>query len=190
MPGPQHAPALQRCDDALVRIETVTAWLGGFVIFLLMFMVTAEVILRRLFNSPIPGQQDVTILSMVAFGVLCISYCYRQAGHIRMDLVLKVTDGRLRWLLNLMITIIALVTVSAVWPGTWAHFVRAYDLGDSTFGVGLPTWPSKLAVPIGLGLLWIRLMLELWVYGRLVARPDAEPVGVPRSPDPREDMDA
>ena len=184
------APLLHCCDRALIRVETVTAWLGGLVIFLMMFLVTAEVFLRRLFNSPIPGQQDITILSMAAFGVLCISYCYRHSGHIRMDLILKLAGGRLRWALSLLITAVALLTVSAVWPGTWTHFVRAYDLGDSTFGIGLPTWPSKLAAPVGLGILWLRLVLEFWVYGRLILRPDAVPVGVPTPPDPREDMDA
>ena len=68
---------LRLCDTALMRVEMVTATLAGLVIFLMMFLVTAEVFLRRVFNSPIPGQQDITILSMVAFGVLCISYCYR-----------------------------------------------------------------------------------------------------------------
>lgn len=186
-PGPRF---LRLCDDALMRIEWLTAVLAGLVIFVLMFLVTAEVFLRRVFNSPIPGQQDITILSMIAFGVLCISYCYRQAGHIRMDLVLKLARGRTRWALNLMITLIALVTVSAIWPGTWTHFVRSYDFGDSTFGIGLVTWPSKLAVPVGLGLLWLRLVLEIWVYGRLIADPDAEPIGVPAPGAPGEEMDA
>ncbi|MGF1477522.1 MAG: TRAP transporter small permease [Geminicoccaceae bacterium] len=181
---------LEGCDRALMRLEAATAWIGGLVIFLLMGLVTAEVVLRRLFNSPIPGQQDITILSIVAFGLLCISYCYRQSGHIRMDLVLLKTSGRLRWLLNLVVTLLALLTVTAIWPGTWNHFLRAFELGDTTFGIGLPTWPSKLAAPVGLGLLWLRLVLELWVFGRLIATPDAEPIGVPRPPDPREDMDA
>ena len=44
--------------------------------------------------------------------------------------------------------------------------------------------------PVGLGILWLRLVLEFWVYGRLILRPDAVPVGVPTPPDPREDMDA
>ena len=107
-----------------------------------------------------------------------------------MDLLLKLAHGRMHWALSLLITIIGLITISAIWPGTWSHFTRAYELGDSTFGVGLATWPSKLAAPIGLGLLWLRLLLEVWVFGRLIVRPDAEPIGVPKPPDPREEMDA
>ena len=89
-----------------------------------------------------------------------------------------------------MATIAGLFLVIAILPGTWTNFLRAYQFGDTTMGIGLPTWPSKLAAPIGLGVLALRLTLELWVYGRLIANPDLEPVGVPAPPDPLEDMDA
>ena len=185
-----QAPVLAILDRGLARIELVTAWIGGLVIFLMMFLVTAEVVMRRLLASPIPGQVDITMLSMVAFGVLCVSFCYRRAGHIRMDLLVKVLRGRSRWSLELLVTLVAFVTISAILPGTWNHFLRAFEFGDTTFGVGLQTWPSKLAVPIGLGVLWLRLLVEFWVYGRLILRPDAAPIGVPTPPDPGEDMDA
>lgn len=181
---------LATLDIALMKIELVTARLAGLVIFLIMLLVSAEVFLRRLFNSPIPGQVDITMMSMVAFSVLCISYCYRQAGHIRMNLLVQMTQGRMTWVAQLFVTLMALLLVTSIVPGTWTHFHRAYAIGDTTFGIGLPTWPSKLVVPVGLGILWLRLVLEVWVFGRLILRPTAEPIGVPRPPDPLEDMDA
>lgn len=184
------AVLLHRLDAALARAEAATAVIAGAVIFGLMLLVTAEVVLRRLFNAPIPGQQDITILSMAAFGVLCISFCYRHAGHISMDLLVTALRGRPRWILQLLITVLVLMTVTAVWPGTWTHFLRAYSIGDTTFGIGLPTWPSKLAAPVGLGILWLRLILEVWIYGRLIVNPQADPVGVPIPPDPLTDMDS
>ncbi len=190
MPDPAKKSKLQVLDQVLMKIEVSTAIIAGAIIFFLMFLVTAEVFLRRVFNNPIPGQQDITILSMVSFGVLCISYCYRQAGHIRMDLLLKKFTGRIHWSLNLAVTLIALLTVTAIWPGTWTHFLRAFQFGDSTFGIGLSTWPSKLAVPVGLGVLWLRLLLEIYVYGRLIKNPELEPIAVPMPADPREKMDA
>ncbi len=177
-------------DKQLMKLELATVWVGGLVIFLVMFLVTAEVLSRRFFNAPIPGQVDIIMMAMVAFSVLCISYCYRQAGHIRMDLILRLLKGRYVWIGHLLVTILSLITVSSITPGTWTHFSRAFELGDTTFGVGLITWPSKLAVPIGLAVLWLRLTLELWVFGRLVVKPDAEPIGMPSPPDPRKEMDA
>lgn len=192
MTASDHAEAalLRRLDAGLSRVEAATAVVAGAVILGLMFLVSAEVAMRRLFNSPIPGQQDITILSMAAFGVLCVSYCYRHAGHISMDLLVTSLRGRSRWILQLLITLLVLGTVTAILPGTWTHFMRAWSIGDTTFGIGLSTWPSKLMAPVGLGILWLRLALELWVYGRLIADPQATPVGVPTPPDPLNDMDS
>lgn len=181
---------LDTLDRLLQRVEYATAWIAGVTIFGLMLLASAEVLSRRLLNAPIPGQVDFTSLSMVTFSLLCISHCYRQAGHIRMDILQKMTTGRLSWMTQLLTTCIALFLVTAILPGTWSHFMRAWTLGDSTIGVGLSTWPSKLAAPVGLGILWLRLVLELWVYGRLIADPDLDPIGVPRAPDPVDHMDA
>ncbi len=181
---------LRAADSALGRVEWLTAWIGGVTIFALMIMIAAEVILRRVFEAPIRGQVDVTELTMVSFGVLCVSHCYRHAGHIRMDLLLKVLRGRGRWIAEIVVTLIAFAVVTVLLPGAWSHFERAFEFGDSTIGISLPTWPSKLAVAVGLGILWLRLLLAFWVYGRLVIDPAATPVAVPVPPDPREDMDA
>ncbi|SNT01990.1 TRAP transporter small permease subunit [Tropicimonas sediminicola] len=181
---------LEKLDKALMRVEYLTAWLGGLTIFVIMLLVTTEVLMRRLFNAPIQGQIDFIQMAMVTFSVLCISYCYRQAGHIRMDMLQKMARGRMGWATHLFATIVALFVVLAILPGTWAHFMRAWELGDTTIGVGLPTWPSKLAVPVGLGILAARLMLELWVFGRLILNDKLKPIGVPEPPDPLEDMDA
>jgi len=181
---------LNLLDKTLMRVEYATVWLAGATIFVIMLLVSAEVLMRRLFNSPIAGQVDFTSMTMVTFSLLCISYCYRQAGHIRMDMLQKLTSGRLSWSTHLFATLVGFCLVTAILPGTWNHFLRAWSLGDTTLGVGLPTWPSKLAAPVGLGLLWLRLLLEIWVFGRLLLNPDLEPVGVPRAPDPIDDMDA
>lgn len=177
-------------DKTLMQIELATARLAGFTIFVLMILGTSEVVLRKVFNSPIRGQLDFTTLAMISFSVLCISHCYRQSGHVRMDLMIRATKGRAYWSAHLLVTVAALLTISVILPGTWTHFLRAYEFGDTTFGIGLPTWQSKLAVPIGFGILWLRLALELWVFGRLVIDPNAEPIGVPTAPDPLKEMDA
>lgn len=187
---PDEAPLLRRADAALFAAEWALAALAGIVIFALMALISADVLARGLFAAPIRGQVDATSLAMVSFGVLCISYCYRRAAHIRMDILVTALEGRARWAVELATTVLALVVVTAIIPGSWTHFMRAYEFGDTTMGVGLPTWPSKLAVPVGLGVMWLRLTLELWIYGRLIADPGRAPVGVPAPPDPTRDMDS
>ena len=56
----------------------------------------------------------------------------------------------------------------------------AYQIGDSSMDIQLPTWPAKFTVPLALSVLWLRLVLQICGYVRMVRHPDAEPVAVPK----------
>jgi hypothetical protein len=64
-----------------------------------------------------------------------------------------------------------------IWYGS-GHFLRAYQLGDSTIDTQLPVWPSKLAVPVAFFLLWLRLWLQFAGYLRMAIDPRRRPVAV------------
>jgi hypothetical protein len=64
--------------------------------------------------------------------------------------------------------------------------MRAFYLGDSTIDAQIPLWPSKLVVPISLGLLFIRLLVSLWAYLRIITDPSKPVVGVAELVDAQE----
>ena len=63
---------------------------------------------------------------------------------------------------------------------SFTNFLRAYQIGDSTMDIRLPTWPAKFMVPMALGVLWLRLVLQICGYVRMIRHPDADPVAVPK----------
>lgn len=144
-----------------------------------MFLGIAQVLGRRLFDRPISGYIDFVELSMATFAFLGVAYCQRQGGHVRMEMVLKFARGRTQWALEVFGTLVALFIIAVlIWYG-YGHFLRAWTLGDSTIDAELPVWPSKLLVPIAFSLLWLRLVVQLVGYARLVLHPDAAPLAVP-----------
>lgn len=144
-----------------------------------MFLGIAQVLGRQLFNLPISGYIDFVELSMATFAFLGVAYCQRHGGHVRMEMVLKFARGRWQWALEVFGTLVALFIIAVlIWYG-YGHFLRAWTLGDSTIDAELPVWPSKLIVPIAFALLWLRLLVQLVGYTRLVLHPDAPPLAVP-----------
>ena len=175
---------LHLADRGLMGVEVACAMIAGVIIFGLMLAGVAEIFSRRLFNAPIYGHLDMVELTMVSFTVLCVSYCWRKASHVRMDLILRLIKGRPRWVCELIATGIAIYFITLVIPGTWQYFLNAWRIGDSMMNTGLPTWPSKLAVPVGLAVLWLRLAVEICAYLRLITDPARTPIAVPVPPDP------
>jgi C4-dicarboxylate transporter, DctQ subunit len=170
---------LARFDRGLGRVEEFFNLVAAGFIFGLMFLGIAQVLGRTLFNLPISGYIDLVELSMATFAFLGIAYCQRQGGHVRMEMVLKFAQGRWQWALEVFGTLVALGIIAVlIWYG-YEHFLRAWKFGDSTIDAELPVWPSKLVVPVAFSLLWLRLLVQLAGYVRLVLRPDAPPVAVP-----------
>jgi TRAP-type C4-dicarboxylate transport system permease small subunit len=128
------------------------------------------------------GFLDVIELSMAAFAFLGAAYCQRLGGHIRMDLAVAQLRGRWLWAAEALATLVALVVFALLIKGTFDHFLRAWTIGDTTIDAELKTWPSKLLAPVGLSFLWLRLLLNLFGYLRLVRHPDAVQVAVPPPP--------
>ena len=176
---PPGGGALGATDRFVARIENVFNMVAALVIFVMMFFMVAEVIGRTIFNRPIPGAIDWIETSMAAFAFLGVAYCQRLGGHIRMEVVMSRLHGVVLWTIEFAAAAIAAFYVFVIMNRSFFHFMRAYEIGDSTIDIQLPVWPSKLLVPLALGLLLIRLLIQLWGYARLIAHPDAQPIAVP-----------
>jgi len=174
---------LDSADRLLRYVEFATVVIAGIVIFLVMWVGVAEIFSRKLFNFPLYGQLDIIELTMSSYALLPISYCWRAAGHIRVDLLIDFFEGRRRWIVELLTTVLALALITAIWPGVLHFFDNAWEIGDSTINTQWPTWPSKFVPVIGFSILWVRLVIETLAYIRLVAHPSLAPVAIPEHHD-------
>ena len=173
---------LNQLDRGVYAVETVAAAIGGIMIFIIMWVGVAEIFLRKVFNSPLYGQLDFVEQTMCLYALLPISYCYRKAGHIRMELIVDRLSGRARWIVETLTAIAALGLITVLMPGIVHFFQNAYEIGDSTINTQWPTWPAKSVPIIGFSILWVRILLELWAYLRLAADPTAQQIAVPTHP--------
>tara|TARA_R110002049_G_scaffold30811_2_gene105347 strand:- start:5 stop:619 length:615 start_codon:yes stop_codon:yes gene_type:complete len=166
-------------DRLLTRIEDGMNLFAAGAIFLLMFLAAIQVIGRKIFNMPIPGYIDYAEQSMAIFAFLGAAYCQRLGGHVRMELVLDRFRGRMLWFFEALTTFAGLFIVVLLTRYSFDHFLRAWQIGDSTIDINLPVWPSKLMVSVALGFLALRLLVQLIGYLRLLRDPSLTPVAVP-----------
>lgn len=169
---------LARLDRTLAKLEDGLSFIAALFILGLMVLGALNVIGRKL-GMPVWGYNDIVVLSMVAFAFLSISAMQRVGGHIRMELVVRRFSGRTLWIAELLGTLVAIFIITVLIYYSYTAFVRAFELGDSTMDREIPTWPSKIWVPISFTVLLARLLLQLWGYGRLIINPNAEPIAVP-----------
>ncbi|WP_298820922.1 TRAP transporter small permease [uncultured Roseibium sp.] len=167
-----------RFDGWLARVENAFNMFAAFSILALMLLAVAQVV-GRVFNTPVPGFIDITEQAMAIFAFAGVAYCQRVGGHIRMEIVLGNLSGRTLYICELIGVILIAFTVALLIWGSSYHFERAWNIGDSTMDIRLPTWPSKLVIPVALSLLFLRLLMQIYGYARLIADPRRTPIGVP-----------
>ena len=181
----EDSSLLSRLDRALLPVERFCALLSGLAIFSLMFLAAYSVTGRKFFGSPMMGYIDYIEAAMPIIAIMGVSYVQRGGGHIRMDMVIGAMKGRMLWFFELVSVLLILVLILALTWGAWEHFARSFDCArplcsrDSSIDIGLPTWPSKLVVPIAFGVLVLRLILQAVGYGRALVLGLDRPVAVP-----------
>jgi TRAP-type C4-dicarboxylate transport system permease small subunit len=170
---------LSLADRLFFKLESFLNLIGGLVIFLLVFLATANVLGRWIFDMPINGYIDWVEQAMAFMAFLGIAYTKRLGGHIRMDIMVGHLKGRVLWLVELFSVILMFLVTLVLIYGSYLHFWRAYTIGDSSLDINLPTWPAKLVVPIALSVLALRLILQMWAYIRAVREGGDNPIAVP-----------
>lgn len=181
MSGSTHGgDAINAVDRTYSRLEDALNLFAAGFIFFLMLLATVQVVSRKLLNLPIPGYIDYAEQSIAIFAFLGIAYCQRLGGHVRMELLLdKLKRGRMLWIAEAITTFAAFVIIVLLARYSFDHFLRAWNIGDSTIDINLPVWPSKLLVSVALAIVAGRLLIQLAGFIRLVLHPKAEPVAVP-----------
>lgn len=170
---------LRLADRVLGWVENAANLVAAFSIFFLMFVGVVQIVGRTIFDWAIHGYIDWIEQASALFAFLGIAYAQRLGGHIRMDITLGWPTW-VRWWVELLGVVLALGIVTILIDASFANFLRAWRIGDSTMDIRLPVWPAKLMVPIALSILWCRLVLQVVGYARMVGDNTRVPVAVPR----------
>jgi len=157
----------KKSDNPLLRafyyyekIEYFMFFIGSSIIMMLMFLLTAEVIGRYVFNKPIPGQMEF-IESLLPVTVLIgLAITQRKYGNVRMDLFLSKAKGKLRkyWEATLQFVTFLIMLPCGIFGTIW--FFEQVNLGDRTEQMEIVLWPFKMWIPIGFAMLLIRCLAE------------------------------
>jgi len=176
---------LSRLDQKLFKLEGLMALISGLAIFSLMILAVVSVGGRNTMNMPLPGYVDwiEQVMPLIAF--MGVAYTQRDGGHIRMDILVGKLRGRALWGAEFITTLAMLVLILLLIWGSYSHFLRSFDFNapywsrDSSIDISIPLWPAKLLVPVAFSVLAMRLMVQLWGYGRAMVLGLSEPIAVP-----------
>ncbi|GGF68980.1 C4-dicarboxylate ABC transporter permease [Azorhizobium oxalatiphilum] len=144
-------------------IERVAIGIAMVMMFAIMVIVASDVFMRYVFNSPFAWAYDLISLYLMA-GVffLAVSQAYGAGAHVSVDILQQTFPPRAKRLSECVTCIVGLVAFALVARFSFDRALDAYQSQDVIAGsIPWPTWPSIALVPLGTGLLCLRLAVTL-----------------------------
>jgi len=144
------------------RVENALSLVSAALILFAMLLVSAEVISRKFFNTPIPGQLELGELLMPPIIFLAIAYTQSTGGHVRMTLVIDHMPPAWRHVMEIAVKLLAIAIYAVLFFYSAKYAYRTWQFQDVTMSPPyFLIWPSAAMVPIGIFLVTLRVYLEV-----------------------------
>lgn len=143
--------SLRRSSDALSRVETVLATLGGLAMLAIMLIVVLDVGLRYLFNAPLAFAYDfISMYLMVTVFFFFLAYTLHHHGHVAIDIFQGLLPARIRFLGEALGYAGATVVFALVaWQLSQRSATAFVNAEVTSTTIAWPLWLSYLPAAIG-----------------------------------------
>jgi TRAP-type C4-dicarboxylate transport system permease small subunit len=141
--------------------STVLAYLGALVLLIMMFLTTADVAGRYLFNKPILGTIELTEIFVLIMIFSFLAHTQAHKGHISVDLLVSRFSRRTRLIIELGVTSICLILMGLI---VWMSGITAQELkasGQASNNLHIPKYPFALFVVLGCSVMCIEYVRDL-----------------------------
>lgn len=156
----------------LERFSRLLVWIGGGALMICAFMVTGDVILRKLFSITMSGSDEISGYVFAAATTWAYSYCLLYRSNVRIDALYNLLPIWLRAVLDLVGLVLLLVYMAYLTNKSVDVFVTSWNRDSvSITTLATPLWIPQLIWLAGL--CWFVLTLifmTLYVVSSLCLR--------------------
>lgn len=153
---------INRFDHLLQKVEHFLMLVAGVLTFMVMFLVTVDIVMKNVINRPLSGVYEMVVYVFIALGSFGLAYVQGQKGNIIVEVATESCSERVKNMLDLLGCLIGLGVIAIIAFKTTQNTITSFVLGEyqSFTLLKLPVWPAKGFVALGMTLLSIRLLID------------------------------
>ncbi len=151
-----------RAEFFMRLFEDILTYCSVALILCVMVWVVAEVIARYVFNAPLPGHLEGAELLLPMIVFFGVSYVQARDGHVGMTFVVDALPKKVRRVTDILSLVVSALTCAALAYFSSKNAWLAWDYDDVTMSPPYwPVWPSAAVIPLGYGMLAVRMLLQI-----------------------------
>ena len=153
--------ALEKVTD---KVTLALRYLCMFILGVMLFLGSADVLGRYLLNMPVPGTYEIFGVLLPCIVLLGLAYAQAEQAHVKITMVLERLPTTLQRLFNIFTTLIYMVMTALMgWYG-YDLSMLFWDSGKLIDTIFVPKWIPQLVVPLGALALFLVLLVQLIEY--------------------------
>jgi len=138
----------------LAKTEDLIASLAALGV---MILPLSEVVLRRFFNTGVPGAAPFTSHLTLVVGLIGAAIAAREGKLLTLATGTMLPEGRPRHLAGVLAAFVGALVTTILALGGW-RLLEVHRAAAKEIALGVPIWVADLAFPVALGLIALRLV--------------------------------
>lgn len=151
---------MKKFTEITNKMSVYVSYLSMAAVVFIMVYMTADVILRHVFNAPITGGYEMTTLAMVILVFTSWSFTQTIHGHIHVTVLIRLFPAVPRFITFGLTSVLSAVVMGI---GTYAAALQSiflYQKGTCTGMLLVPHWPFMVIECISLAFFTIILLRD------------------------------
>ena len=147
-------------DKICGLVARVLLVIGAGILSFMMFLTMADVVLRYVFISPIPGAYELIQYMMAVVIPFGIVFCAHEKSHVSVEVVFDLLPAKTQRILYCIVSLIVLVLFLLV---AWQSVVllkETYETGYTSAVLYIPSYPFVGTIALGFSALSLVLIAD------------------------------
>jgi C4-dicarboxylate transporter DctQ subunit len=150
----------KKASQFVAVISTMTGIFSAFLMGIMAIIVSYEVIMRYVFNSPTGWTIEFVPFMILWGGFVGAALTLKQDRHIRVDLLIRYLSPKYQTIMSIVTTAMGVVFSSVLFVEGVKMVIQTKELGTRTSGTfELPIFIPQLCVPVGALLLLLQFLM-------------------------------
>lgn len=154
---------LLRIAARIDGISKAFAWIATWLVLLSCLISAGNAVSRYLLNLSSNAWLEIQWQMFAGIFLLAAPWVLKVNEHVRVDLFYGMTSERKKLWIDVIGIVLFLFPVTImVGVMSWEFFLTSYRTGEMSMNAGgLPVWPAKFLLPLGMALMFLQGAAEL-----------------------------
>jgi len=156
----------KKIDHVLESILAAMAIFASALVFVIMLIITVDVLSRLLFNHPFAGVAEIVSLMIIIFTFLVLPHVTARNGHVRTTMFYDKVNRNGKLIIDILACIIGIVVYAFIIKASYKGFINAINIGEAEIAgsVRISTVPGRFCIIFGSSMMILEMINKTVKY--------------------------